>query len=136
MNKLNSHLKNNLPNNRTFGGFFSAIFLLLTIYQYKIFNLKAAMVCAACFFLVFLPTLVSPKILAPANYLWFRLGILLGAVARPMVLGAIFFLIFTPIAAILRFSGRDNFHLKRVYVDTYWQDRLEVFNCESFKNQY
>jgi hypothetical protein len=47
-----------------------------------------------------------PALLAPANRLWFKLGMLLGRVISPIVLGIIYFLWITPIALLMRLMGK------------------------------
>jgi Saxitoxin biosynthesis operon protein SxtJ len=50
---------------------------------------------------------IRPAILAPLNRLWFKLGMLLGRVTNPVVMGIIFFLVVTPAAFVLRLMGKD-----------------------------
>ena len=49
---------------------------------------------------------VRPSLLGPLNKLWFKLGILLGTVISPIVLGIIYFLWITPIAFLMRSMGK------------------------------
>ena len=87
--------------------------------------------------LVAVVTLAAPKLLAPFNRAWFALGQLMGRVVSPIVLGAIFFLILTPVAFITRFFGRDELRIKRKSVDSYWIERHhDTTAAESFKNQF
>ena len=81
---------------------------------------------------------VAPRVLRPLNWLWFQLGQLLGKVVSPVVLGAIFFLILTPVSLGSRLFGRDELRLKRKASQTsYWLDRAPPGpEPESFKNQF
>jgi len=45
---------------------------------------------------------IRPALLAPLNKLWFKLGMLLGRVVSPIVLGIVYFLWITPFALVLR----------------------------------
>jgi hypothetical protein len=55
----------------------------------------------------FAVTAVSmPKLLQPLNALWFRFGLLLHLVINPLVMGAVFFGVITPIALIMRALGK------------------------------
>ena len=45
---------------------------------------------------------IQPSLLAPLNKLWFKLGMLLGRVVSPIVLGIVYFAWITPFALILR----------------------------------
>ena len=81
---------------------------------------------------------VAPKILRPLNWLWFQLGQLLGKIVSPIVLGAIFFLLLTPVSLVTRLFGRDELRIKRKASQTsYWLDRAPPGPApESFKNQF
>jgi hypothetical protein len=50
---------------------------------------------------------IRPAILAPLNRLWFKLGMLLGRVVNPVMMGIIFFLVVTPAAVVLRLMVHD-----------------------------
>ena len=65
------------------------------------------------------------------------LGILLGKIISPIILGLIFFLIFTPVAIVMKIFNRDILRLKISKKETYWIDRKpEGPNKESFKYQF
>jgi hypothetical protein len=65
-----------------------------------------------------------------------RLGHLIGMFVSPIVLGFIFFGIFTPIGIIMRIFGRDELGLKFQKKRSYWIKRETVFEFNSFKNQF
>ena len=48
---------------------------------------------------------VAPSMLRPLNLIWFRFGLLLHRVVNPVVLGAMFFVVITPMAFFLRRIG-------------------------------
>ncbi|MCO4770397.1 MAG: hypothetical protein KDA24_10240 [Deltaproteobacteria bacterium] len=50
--------------------------------------------------------LVAPTVLTPLNAGWTRLGILMGKVVNPLVLGLMFFLFVTPMAVLMRLGGK------------------------------
>ncbi len=56
---------------------------------------------------------LAPRALAPLNRLWFRIGILLGKVVTPLVMGILFFVMVTPIGFLMRLFGSDPLRLKR-----------------------
>ena len=57
--------------------------------------------------------LAAPRVLAPANRLWHRFGLLLGRLVNPLVMGLLFYLVVTPTGLILRLSGKDLLRLAR-----------------------
>jgi len=83
-----------------------------------------------------LVTLLKSDVLLPLNKLWMRLGILLGMIVSPIVLGIIFFGLITPIAMLMRLSGRDELHLKFTQKTSHWISREEPVKSESFKYQF
>ena len=127
----------NLPTNHKFGWFFAAVFALLAVYaKWKAWGEAAAvaLILSAFFAIV---TVVSPKLLSPLNRLWYGLGLLLGKIVSPIVLGVIFFVLITPISLITRLFGRDELKMKKRSVDSYWVDRSPPGpSSDSIKNQY
>jgi hypothetical protein len=129
-----------MPSERSFGLLFAAVFALVAGYGWLFKSWVPAtlwwlLAVAACFGLL---AFVMPKVLAPLNWLWFQLGQLLGKIVSPIVLGAIFFLILTPVSLVSRLFGRDELRLKRKASQTsYWLDRAPPGpEPESFKNQF
>lgn len=108
---------------RSFGLVFAGFFTIVGLWPLKN-GLPVriwALGLAAAFLVV---SLTIPKILGPLNKIWTKLGILIGKITNPIVTAALFFGIFTPIAALLRASGKD---LLRLRMDkdarSYWIDR-------------
>ena len=96
-----------LPSNRKFGFFFTFVFTLAAasfLYSEKM-TLAYVFTTAAMIFLVV--ALVKSDALLPLNKLWMRFGLLLGMIASPIVLGVIFFGLFTPVAFVMRICGRN-----------------------------
>jgi hypothetical protein len=126
-----------LPTNQKFGWFFVALFAAFGAYAYwKELGVVSA---ASLSFSVLIATVttISPQMLSPINRLWYSLGILLGKVVSPIVLGIIFFVLITPISLITRLFGRDELKMKKRSVDSYWIDRSPPGpSADSFKNQY
>ena len=52
----------------------------------------------------------TPATLAPAFRLWMHLGHILGWINSRIILGFIFFLLFSPLALVMRLWGRDPMH--------------------------
>ncbi len=81
-------------------------------------------------------TIINAKVLLPLNKLWMKFGILIGMIVSPLVLGIIFFGIFTPIAILMRISGRDELHLRFKKKKTYWINRKTLNIFDFFKKQF
>ena len=95
-----------LPSNRSFGWTFTGFFILAGAYglwhggghSLAMLALGAAMA---------LVTLTRAAWLTPLNRAWMKLGELMGRVVSPLVLGVIFFAVFTPVGLVMRAFGRD-----------------------------
>ena len=65
------------------------------------------------------------------------IGFAMGKIISPLVLGGIFFLLITPLALILKISGRDELKLQKTSVESYWKYRDDkTLVPSSFKNQF
>lgn len=126
-----------LPSNRKFGFSFSLIFLFISVISFLFDNLILSI---ALFILSVIFVVISvffPKILQPINYLWMLFGVSIGKVVSPVILGLIYFLIFTPISIITRLFGRDELNLKTKNTESLWKNREDrEISPESFKNQF
>lgn len=127
-----------LPSERKFGLFFAFVFTAICLYTgYKygigIVCIIAAILAAAFLFFA----LLKPDALRPLNKSWTYIGLLLGLIISPIVLGLIYFMIFTPVAAVLRLKGRDELRLKNNGSSSHWIVRDPRGPApESFQDQY
>jgi len=125
-----------LPSNRKFGLFFTFLFATTAAYFYYSTNLSLAYVFIVAASIFLLVTLIKSDALLPLNKLWMRFGLLLGMLVSPIVLGIIFFGMFTPIAILMRWSGRDELRLKFNQKASHWITRSEPIKSASFKHQF
>jgi hypothetical protein len=69
-------------------------------------------------------TVAAPNLLALPNRLWSRLGLLLNRIISPIALAFLFYVVVTPLGALMRAFGKDNLRLRRDDSDTsYWIKR-------------
>ena len=125
-----------LPSNHKFGFFFSIIFLLASLYSCYIDSEIMAYVLGTLSGTLLVITIINAKILLPLNKLWMKFGILLGMIVNPIIMGIIYFIIFTPIAIIMRLAGRDELHLRFKKKKTHWINRKNLNKFDTFKNQF
>lgn len=128
----------NLPSNRTFGLLFIGVFAVLGLYgiwkDWSAELIKAFFMISVALVGV---TLFAPKLLTPFNKAWYQLGLLLGKVVSPIVLGILFFIVITPVAIAMRLAGRDALKLRKQNVDSHWIDRRPPGpEPESFREQF
>jgi hypothetical protein len=125
-----------LPSNKKFGYFFTVVFTIIASYFYfnKSLNLTYLFGVVAAFFI--LVTILKDDLLLPLNRLWIRLGLLIGMIISPIVLGLIFFTLFSPVGIFMRLFGRDELHLKYKKKPSYWILRDDSIHADSFKRQF
>ena len=112
-----------ISSNGSFGLVFFMVFLIISLWPLTYgepIRIWSVIVC-----LVFLILgLVKPKLLAPLNLFWFKLGMILGAIISPIVMGIVFFIVVTPTGFILRIMGKDLLNKKYdKKKKTYWIKR-------------
>ena len=125
-----------LPSNRKFGFFFTFVFAVAAAYFYVKVSLTWFYLLAAVATMFLVVTLAKADALLPLNKLWMRFGLLLSMIVSPIVFGVIFFGLFTPIALVMRISGRDELRLRSKPSNTLWIPRSHAIQAESFKNQF
>ena len=126
-----------LPSNKKIGIFFFIILTILSavlfIYDYTLISVITLTTGLISLTLSYL----KPDLLLPVNKAWMTLGYLLGYIVSPIVIGSIFFVIFTPISIFLKIIGRDELKLLNKNSDSYWRKRqLNKDSQTSFKNQF
>jgi Saxitoxin biosynthesis operon protein SxtJ len=105
---------------RSFGLVIAAAFLLIALSPLRHHHALRwwALAVSAVFALV---ALVKPILLARINWLWMKLGVLLGKVVSPVALGVLFYGVLTPLATVIRLAGKDPLRLRLdPGVDSYW----------------
>jgi hypothetical protein len=129
-------IKTVTPSNSSFGYFFSLIFFVAAFFVGQKSLLLAFFLLITSFFLIVI-AFKSPVILALPNKLWFRFGVFLGHVLNPIVLGLIYFLIFTPLSIFMRVFRRDELKIRQQKKLTYWTVRMQSeIEPSSFLRQF
>tara|TARA_B100000315_G_C14390486_1_gene501695 strand:+ start:444 stop:836 length:393 start_codon:yes stop_codon:yes gene_type:complete len=112
-----------IGSNKSFGIVFFAFFAILALWP--LLNneeIRYSLLLIALIFLIL--GLLNSKLLTPLNIYWFKIGIFLGSIISPIVMGLIFFMVVTPIGLIMRLLGKDLIKInKNKLTSTYWIDR-------------
>ena len=121
--KLVDSDKIKISSNRSFGLLFFVVFLIVSLWPLTHEgSIRIWSVIVSAVFLIL--GLINSRLLTPLNVLWFKLGMILGAIISPIVMGIIFFLVVTPIGFILRIMGKDLLNKKyEKKKETYWIKR-------------
>jgi hypothetical protein len=99
-------MNSTLPSNRSFGILFTAVFAAAGVYGlWRGGILTPWMLALAA--LTAAVTLARPVWLAPLNRAWMQFGALLHRIVSPVVLGLLYFGMFTPIGWVMRLAGHD-----------------------------
>ena len=112
-----------ISSNRSFGLVFFVVFLIVSLWPLT--SVGSIRIWSAIISAVFLILgLINSRLLTPLNVLWFKLGMILGAIISPIVMGIVFFLVVTPTGFILRIMGKDLLNKKYdKEKETYWIKR-------------
>ena len=127
-----------LPSERKFGLFFAALSAGIAVWSWRAGRPALALALLALAFALLAAALLAPRLLAWPNRAWFKLGMALNAVVSPIVLGAMFVLLFVPVALAMRAAGRDP--LRRRFdasAASYWIERSPPGPApDSFNHQF
>ena len=119
---MTNNTKIKLPSNRSFGIVFFIVFLLVSLYP--LINDKDIRVWSFILSLLFLLLgIKNSNILTPFNIMWLKFGLLLGKIVSPIIMGAVFFLVVTPIGFIMRLFKKDLLNLKYNNFKSYWLNK-------------
>ena len=123
MHKIESHTSLKPGSNRSFGLVFACFFAIIGLWPMFANNeirLWAILVALLFLFLA----LLTPSILVPLNWIWFKFGLLLGAIITPLVMAVFFLFVVFPISIGLKILNRDN-TTNRINneVESYWIKR-------------
>jgi saxitoxin biosynthesis operon SxtJ-like protein len=91
---------------RKFGLTLGAAFAALTILFWWRGKHVTLEVTAALSALLIIAAIVLPAQLVAVERAWMRLAELMSAVTTPVILGIVYYVVFTPIGLVMRFAGR------------------------------
>ena len=130
---FNKH-KIKIGSNKGFGLTFFVVFLIVG--AWPILNNEEFRIWSIILSFVFLVLgLINSKLLSPLNILWFKFGIMLGAIIAPIVMGIVFFVVVTPTGIIMKLLGKDLLGIKyNKSKKSYWVVEKKINN--SMKNQF
>ena len=120
---MGSKTKIKISSNRSYGLVFFVVFLIVALWplkygeDFRLWSLSLSII-----FLIL--GVLNSKLLTPLNKLWFKFGIFLGSIVSPVVMGMVYFIVVTPTGIIMRLSGKNLLHMKKIKsASTYWTKR-------------
>jgi hypothetical protein len=66
--------------------------------------------------------LIIPFIARPLYYVWYALAGVMGLVMGNLIFAVMYYIIFSPLALLMRMTGRDPLQLKAVKAESHWID--------------
>lgn len=134
MSEHSSHIEVKQGSERSFGVVFAIVFLLLALWPMLAGGnprLIPLIIAAA----LLLTALAAPKLLALPNTLWFKLGMVLGAIIAPLVMGLVYVTTVMPTGLWVRLRGKDLLKQKLDHsAESYWVERTD--KPQPMKNQF
>ncbi len=122
-----------IGSNRSFGIVFFVVFILIAIYP--LINNDEMRLWSFFLSIIFLILgIFNSKILTPLNWLWFKLGLLLGKIISPIIMFLVYFTVVTPTGLLLRLFNKDILNLKFNKKISYWINKEK--NIGTMKDQF
>ena len=118
------------PSDRSTGLLFAGVALIFAgLWRHSPIAPWVALGVAAALLAV---SLIAPALLRPINLLWFRFGLLLHRIVSPVVMFAMFAVVFVPAGAIMRLRS-DPLRLRRQTPtpSSYWVERAGIGDAQS-----
>lgn len=119
---------------RGFGQVFAAVFVLIALWPLaKGGDVRVGWLAASAVMLAV--AYLAPHWLRGLNYVWFKFGLLLGAVLTPLIMGLLYGLSILPIGLLRKALGHDPLHTRwDSKAKSYWVVRTRP--PEDMKNQF
>ena len=112
-----------ISSNKSFGIVFSIVFIIIATWPMT--NGEQVRIWSIVVSLIFLILgLANSRLLMPLNLIWFKFGLILGAIVAPIIMGIVFFIVITPTGFIMRIFGKDLLNKKyNNKCKSYWKNR-------------
>lgn len=134
MSETKSHINVKRGSDKNFGMVFATVFAIVALWPLVSGGSPRwwLLAIAVVFLLV---TFIHPALFHRPNILWFKFGILLGAIIAPLVMILVYIIAVAPIGVLMRLTGKDLLSLK---IDpdakSYWVERNDTKG--SMKDQF
>lgn len=80
---------------------------------------------------------LAPSVLKPVQKAWMTFALLMGFVMTRLILGVIFFVVLTPIALIVKLTGKKFLDLSfKNEAETFWVEHRQITDKAEYENQF
>ncbi len=125
-----------LLSDRVFGLTFAAVFALISVAGWFIFNILLVWAMFLCGIFLAL-SLIAPWILLPLNRMWMWLAHGLGNVVNFLLLGVFFYVVILPFGVAMRLLGKDPMKRRMdPHGRSYWTSVDRHTSAEVFKDMF
>ncbi|MDC0179273.1 SxtJ family membrane protein [Candidatus Pelagibacter sp.] len=130
----NKHFqKIKIPSNRNFGIVFFIFFLIIAFWP--LLNANDIRIWSLIISIIFLILgILNSNFLTPLNKIWMKIGVLLGNIVSPIIMGIIYFGVVFPTGFLMKIFGKDILRLKKNNDQTYWISKDNSNN--NMRNQF
>lgn len=120
---------------KSFGIVFACVFFLVGMWPFVFGDGRVRFTFLAIAVVFLALAYLAPNTLRVPNRLWFKLGMLLGAIVAPIVMALVYVTTFVPIGVVVRLLGKDLLSTKiEPEVKSYWIAREK--QPSSMKQQF
>ena len=126
--------KKKLPSNRSFGVLFFIVFLIIALWPLKSgYDIRIIPLLTSLTFLIL--GFFNSNLLKPLNFIWMKLGLMLGKFMNPIILGFIYYLTVVPTGLIFKILNKNLLNLKKNNdKKSYWI--IKKKSQSTMKNQF
>ncbi len=134
MSEYQENLELKTSSERSFGLLFSSVLILFGLYP-LIYGEMLTLWSIAVGVVILLFSIFRPMIFKYPNILWIKIGIALGKIVSPVVLGVVYIFSVVPLGLLFIILKKDLINKSiQIEKDSYWEDR--EIPVGSMKNQY
>ena len=116
-----------MASNKKFGLFFSTLFFLISVISLIIAKSDFYFFVFFSFFLVFFTlSFLKPDWLFYLNLGWFKIGLFLGKIISPILIGTVYYLVITPVGLFRKLIVKSNINFRKnkskKNIQSYWEN--------------
>lgn len=116
---------------REFGVLLGVVLLLVAV-----FASKGNSVCSVLSLLFFISAAFAPKVLKLPYRLWMALALIMGFCVSHIILSVLFYVLITPLGALLRTFGKDFLRERSVKHDSYWISSEKEHTLDRYRKMF
>jgi len=135
LSEHSGHIEVKMGSERNFGIVFAIVFMIIALWPLVMSGGHVRIWAVAVAVVLTLVAFFLPHVLKWPNKIWFKFGMLLGAIIAPIVMSILYFLAVTPTGIIMRLLRKDLLRTKYDRsADSYWLPRSKPPG--TMKNQF